>query len=71
MANEPRAIRYNVAMTTPPRVTEKHLKAGKPTAEQLARLHEIQEWVRTFVPADVSLVDELIAERRAAAARGD
>lgn len=33
------------------------------------RLRRIQDLVRQYVPADVSLVDELIAERRAEAAR--
>jgi AbrB family looped-hinge helix DNA binding protein len=32
-------------------------------------LRRIQELVRQYVPADVSLADELIAERRAEAAR--
>lgn len=31
----------------------------------------VQAWTRKYIPDDVSLVDELIAERRAAAARGD
>lgn len=30
---------------------------------------KLQDWVRSFVPEDRSLVDELIAERRAEAAR--
>jgi AbrB family looped-hinge helix DNA binding protein len=33
------------------------------------RLRRIQDLVRQYVPADVSLVDELIAERRAEATR--
>ncbi|MDM7321910.1 MAG: AbrB/MazE/SpoVT family DNA-binding domain-containing protein [Gammaproteobacteria bacterium] len=33
------------------------------------RLRRTQEWVRQYVPAEVSLVDELIAERRAEAER--
>jgi AbrB family looped-hinge helix DNA binding protein len=31
---------------------------------QKQRIRRAQEYVRSFIPADVSLVDELIAERR-------
>ena len=34
-------------------------------------IRRAQAWVRSFVPDDVSLVDELIAERRAEARRDD
>jgi hypothetical protein len=37
----------------------------------LDRVRWIQEQMLALVPGDVSLVDELIADRRAAAARGD
>jgi hypothetical protein len=33
------------------------------------QLHRAQALIRRHVPADVSLVDELVAERRAAASR--
>jgi AbrB family looped-hinge helix DNA binding protein len=34
-------------------------------------IERVQKWVRTFVPEGVSLVDELIADRRAEAAKED
>ena len=38
---------------------------------RVAQLREAQTMVRRFVPAAVSLVDELIAERRAESARDE
>jgi AbrB family transcriptional regulator, stage V sporulation protein T len=46
------------------------IRDGRLTMTTLAqRIREIQEHVRSIVPEGVSLVDELIAERRAEAAR--
>lgn len=42
----------------------------RPTPEErLAAVRSLQQWYRENVPEGVSLVDELIAERRAEAAR--
>ncbi|MGH7868342.1 MAG: AbrB/MazE/SpoVT family DNA-binding domain-containing protein [Candidatus Dormibacteraceae bacterium] len=46
---------------------EGHLELSTPQA----RFLEIQEWLRSYIKPGVSLVDELIAERREAAVRGE
>ncbi len=41
----------------------------EPTPEQWEAIRRAQAIIRRYIPDDVSLVDELIAERRAAAER--
>jgi hypothetical protein len=49
--------------------TKRELELREPTEEQWVVIRRLQAIVRKYVPDDVSLVDEFIAERRAAAER--